>query len=66
MHRVYKRLGKKCKKDPWHSQCAFIMFFTILGAGAVFSWLLFLLPGILLFIGIVVILIAIGNSLEER
>jgi len=64
MHRLFKKMSKRCKKDPMHSQCTFFLFFTILGAGAVFSWLLFLLPGILLFVGIVIVLLAIGNRLE--
>jgi len=47
MHKLFKMLGKKCKKNPAHAQCAFTWFFLILGGGAVFSWLLFLLPGII-------------------
>ena len=47
MHKLFKMLGKKCKKTPGHSQCVATWFFIILGGGAVFSWLLFLLPGII-------------------
>jgi len=47
MHKLFKMLGKKCKKSPGHASCVFTWFFLILGGGAVFSWLLFLLPGII-------------------
>ena len=40
-------------------------FFTVLGAGAIFSWLLFLLPGILLFFAVVAIAAVIMNEIDD-